>query len=90
MDLFALQCLRVDLKQVSNRIDTLKLEIHETNLWIESKRQEIVAARQAEEVLEILKGKEHDRFVEQQNQRDARLQDDLYIAHAFRQRETRI
>lgn len=90
MDLFAIQYLRFDLKQALNRIEELALEIQDVNRLIEWKRQEIVAARQAEETLEILKEKERVRFVEEQDRRDARFQDDLYIAQAFRQREAGI
>jgi flagellar biosynthesis chaperone FliJ len=51
---------------------------------VQAKQQELVAARQEEEVLVILKDKEVERYQAEQAQQENRLQDDIYIAQAHR------
>ena len=50
---------------------------------IHSKRQEIVEAKQDEEVLEIIKDKEIERFNHKRKLEDQKIQDDVYIARAY-------
>jgi flagellar biosynthesis chaperone FliJ len=54
---------------------------------VEDKRAELVAAKQSEETLEILKRKRHEVYLAEQLQIESRAQDDIYIAQAFRNQQ---
>jgi hypothetical protein len=47
----------------------------------------LVKAKQDEETLEILKKKRHEIYMAEQIQIEARAQDDIYIARAFRNQQ---
>jgi flagellar export protein FliJ len=84
MDLFSVACTRADLEDVKNSIAATREAIDALDLLIERTRQNLVSARQAEEALGILKKKLIEAHAIEQAQKEARLQDDLYIARAFR------
>ncbi len=86
MDLFAVQHLQANLEDIRMGITQVWTAITELDVQIDVKRQELVAARQSEETLGILKTKEFERFQNEQNSIEARAQDDIYVAQAFRQR----
>jgi flagellar export protein FliJ len=86
MDLFLIQHLQSRLTQIREAAAQVCREIEELKRIQEAKRQEMVAARQSEETLGILKGKEIERFRLEQAAQENRLQDDLYISRGFHQR----
>ena len=86
MDLFLIQHLQSNLNQVREAAAQVVREIQELERIQETKRLEVVAARQSEETLGILKSKEIERFRLEEAAQENRLQDDLYIARGFHQR----
>jgi flagellar biosynthesis chaperone FliJ len=52
----------------------------------DNKRKELIAARQDEETLQILKRKRIEIYNQEQAMIEARQQDEIYIAQAYRQR----
>lgn len=87
MDLFNLSMLRANIVATDERIQLVMKNIAEQELKIDQKRQEIVLAKQDEETLEILKDKQRVAFEKEMAEKEAKQQDDIYIAHAFRQRQ---
>ncbi len=87
IDLVKINLLRLNLSQVNTYIKNLSLELIKRKKDVEAKRAELVKARQAEETLEILKRKRHEVFLAEQVQIEARIQDDIYIAQAFRNQQ---
>jgi flagellar export protein FliJ len=79
--------LRLNLSQVNSYIKSLALELVKRKREVEAKRVELVKAKQAEETLEILKRKRHDVYLAEQILIEARMQDDIYIARAFRNQQ---
>jgi flagellar export protein FliJ len=86
LDLFAVTSIRAELDQVAHRIVSLEQSIEALKIQVVNQRQEIVIAKQSEEVLDILKEKEIERFKAEQTQQESKAQDDIYISQAFRQR----
>jgi flagellar export protein FliJ len=86
LDLFAVTSLRMELDQIVHRIVSLEQSIEALKIQIVNQRQEIVVAKQSEEVLDILKEKEIERFKTEQTEQESKAQDDIYISQAFRQR----
>lgn len=86
MDLFQISVLRANILQTDERMRHVEAEITRLERAVELKRQELVSARQEEETLQILKRKQMEVYIAEQAQIEARNQDDLYIASAFRQR----
>ncbi len=84
LDLFSVDHLRSDVQEVGNYIVRAEEELKKLVQQVEGKRRELVAAKQAEEVLGILKSKLIETYNSEQAQQEARLQDDIYIAQAFR------
>ncbi len=84
LDLFSVDHLRSDVQEVGNYIARAEEELKKLVQQVEGKRRELVAAKQAEEVLGILKSKLIETYNSEQAQQEARLQDDIYIAQAFR------
>jgi flagellar export protein FliJ len=82
LDLFLISRLRSSLNTVNERITQQKVRLLELSQQVQVKRNEVVAARQKEETLAILKGKEIERFETEQAQQENRLQDVIYIAQA--------
>jgi flagellar export protein FliJ len=84
IDLVKSNLLRLNILQVSAYIESLTLELAKQKQAVEDKRAELVTAKQSEETLEILKRKRHEVYLAEQLQIEARAQDDIYIAQAFR------
>lgn len=84
IDLFEMNLLRSEGLQITDRLEKLALELARQNQEIKEKRAELIEARQAEETLEILKRKRYEVYQAEQVQLEARAQDDIYIAQAFR------
>jgi flagellar export protein FliJ len=84
LELQKISLLRLNMVQVSAYIDNVVFELTRQNQEVEDKRVELVKARQSEETLEILKQKRHEVYLAEQVQIEARAQDDIYIAQAFR------
>lgn len=87
MDLFNLSILRANIVATDERIQEVIKSINQQEIKIDQKRKEIVIAKQEEEVLEILKNKQTDQFMKAQAEKEAKQQDDIYIAQAFRQKQ---
>lgn len=87
IDLFKISALRSNILNINQRIDDAMLELARLNREIEKKRVELIKAKQDEETLEILKKKRYEVYLAEQNQLEARAQDDIYIARAFRNQQ---
>jgi flagellar export protein FliJ len=87
LDLFQISVLRANILQTDERIQRVEQELGKLNRAVESKRLELIEAKQEEETLQILKRKRVEMYNVEQAQIEARSQDDLYIASAFRQRQ---
>jgi flagellar export protein FliJ len=84
INLMALQQVRTNVKLVEQRLLQQMEEIAKLERQVQAKREDVVLARQGEETLVTLKNKETERFKAEEVQREGRLQDDIYIAQAFR------
>ena len=84
IDLFKIGLLRLNILDVTKRFEIVTADLEKQNLAIKNKRAEMVAAKQAEETLEILKRNRYEVYLAEQVQVEAREQDDIYIAQAFR------
>lgn len=84
IDLFKMKSLRQNILQVGNQIEAVAVELARQNQEVEEKRAGLINARQAEETLEILKRNRLEIYNEEQVRSEARAQDDIYIAQAFR------
>jgi flagellar export protein FliJ len=87
IDLFEMNLLRSEGLQVTQQLEKLALELARQNEEIKAKRAELIEARQSEETLEILKRKRYEVYQAEQVQIEARAQDDIYIARAFRNQQ---
>jgi flagellar export protein FliJ len=87
IDLAKSSLLRLNLSQVNGYIKRLTVELVKRKKDVEEKRNDLVKAKQAEETLEILKRKRHEVYLAEQVQIEARMQDDIYIAQAFRNQQ---
>jgi flagellar export protein FliJ len=87
MDLSKISLLRLNILQVNTYVENVSLELASLNHAVQDKRGELVKAKQSEETLEILKRKRHEVYVAEQVQIEARAQDDIYIAQAFRNQQ---
>jgi flagellar export protein FliJ len=86
LDMVLLALLRSDLKFVEDTTVKVQTELAQMKLRVETKRRELVAAKQDEEVLQILKRKRLEAYAVEQAEQEARTQDDIYISQAFRNR----
>ncbi|MEW6649636.1 MAG: hypothetical protein AB1453_05540 [Chloroflexota bacterium] len=86
LDLPALALLRSELQDTDRRKRRLEGLLEQARAAVESKRIELIKARQDEETLQILKRKQVDVYNLEQAEKEARAQDDIYIAHAYRRR----
>lgn len=75
-----------DLALIIEYIDTTDEELQAMIRRVDEKRQELVQAKQSEEMLQVLKRKRIEQYNAEQAQIESRAQDDLYIARGFRQR----
>jgi flagellar export protein FliJ len=87
IDLFAISVLRSNILVMDKRINKLLVELSRLADAIHLKQKELVAAKQDEEVLQILKRKGIESYNAEVALKEARTQDDIYIAQAFRQRQ---
>ncbi len=87
IDLVKIGLLRLNILQVNAYIESVTLELARQNQEIKDKRAELIAAKQSEETLEILKRKRYETYLAEQVQIEARAQDDIYIARAFRNQQ---
>ncbi len=87
IDLVQSGLLRVNILQVNTYEENMTLQLAKLRLEVEDKRTELVNARQSEETLEILKRKRHEAYLAEQVEIEARVQDDIYIARAFRNQQ---
>lgn len=85
VDLFMLSRLRSNLQTVNQRIAEQEARLAQLAQQIAEKQEEIVLAKQDAEALSKLKEHELERYRKEEVQRENRLQDDIYIARAFRQ-----
>jgi flagellar export protein FliJ len=86
IDLFAISSLRSNILTTDKRIEAALDEQDRLEQAIRQKQQELVAAKQDEEVLQILKRKGIESYNAEVALKESRTQDDIYIAQAFRQR----
>jgi flagellar export protein FliJ len=87
IDLVNLNLLRLNALQLNRHIEMVTIEFKKQFKVIKDKRVEIVQAKQSEETLEILKRKRHEVYAAEQVQIEAQIQDDIYIARAFRNQQ---
>jgi flagellar export protein FliJ len=87
IDLFEISALRSNILHINERIEDVMLELARQNQEIAEKRAALIKAKQDEETLEILKKKRQEIYLAEQVQIEARAQDDIYIARAFRNQQ---
>jgi flagellar export protein FliJ len=87
VDLLKSSWLRLNILQVNAYIENTVLQLMNLTHQVEDKRSELVKAKQSEETLEILKRKRHEIYLAEQVEIEARVQDDIYIARAFRNQQ---
>ena len=87
VDLLKSSWLRLNIVQVNALIDKVILQLVNLKKDVEDKRRQLVEAKQSEETLEILKRKRHEVYLAEQIEIEARMQDDIYIARAFRNQQ---
>ena len=87
IDMVKLNLLRLNILQVSKHIEIVMIELKKQAREIEEKRTNLVQAKQSEETLEILTRKRHEIYTAEQIQIEAQVQDDIYIARAFRNQQ---
>jgi flagellar export protein FliJ len=87
IDLLKSNWIRLNILQVNALIENTVLQLINLNKEVENKRNELVQAKQSEETLEILKRKRHEVYLAEQVEIEARIQDDIYIARAFRNQQ---
>ena len=84
IDLVAIQLIHANIEQVGELIELAQVKLAEATRRVDEKRRILIKAKQDEEVLTILKQKRVDTFNTEQNMIEARQQDDIYIARAYR------
>lgn len=87
MDLFVVAHLRANINQHSLAIENCHISLANLQIEIESKRRQLIAARQAEETLDILKRKEIKKYKELEVAHENKEQDDVYISRNFQKRQ---
>ena len=75
--------LKTNLKGTEGRILKTQALLREIDKAISAKRADMVAAKQDEEALVVLKSKENERFVAEMNRRENRMQDDILSPRPF-------
>jgi flagellar export protein FliJ len=84
IDLFKMKSLRLEILQVGRQVESVSLDLARKTREIEARRARLIEARQSEETLEILKRNRHEVYMEELQRSEARAQDDIYIAQAYR------
>lgn len=87
MDLFTVAHLRNNINQHTTAVENCHLALANLQVEIESKRRQLVSARQAEETLDILKRNEIKKFKEKEILHENKEQDDVYISRNFQKRQ---
>lgn len=87
IDLLQSGWIRLNIVQVNQYIEDTALQLASLDRQAEEKRNELVKAKQSEETLEILKRKRYETYLAEQVEIEARIQDDIYIARAFRNQQ---
>ena len=82
VDLVSIAQCRSQLETIDVQKAQFRTAIAAIKEQVAAKRQEVINARQDEEMLVILKDKEVERYEAQLLQDELRLQDDIYIAQA--------
>ena len=75
---------RINLRVIEERIQEQIELVRTLERKVAEKQAEVISARQDEETLATLKRKELERYQLEQAARENRLQDDIYIARAYR------
>ncbi len=83
LDLVKISHLRLNVEMLAEVIENQEQEVVRLEALTEAKRQELVKARQDEEVLEILKEKAIEAFQQEMKIKESRFQDDIYIANYY-------
>ena len=86
MDMFTIQQLRENVRRTNKRINLQHIYLAELNEKVEKQRDELIQAKQEEEMLVKLKSKELERFQEKQDAQEKLLQDDIYVTRAYQRR----
>jgi len=84
IDIFLISHLHSNLDAVNDHIRKQEVRLEELAKEVKLKQQEVVLAKQDSEALVKLKNKEIETYLQEQVQIENRLQDDIYIARAFR------
>jgi flagellar export protein FliJ len=84
IDFQAVNQIRTNLKMIERGIQEQQNLLVELESRLAAKQSEVVGAKQNEEMLVILKNKENERYQSELNYQENRLQDDAYIAQAYR------
>lgn len=90
LDLVSVNLVRYNILQGDDRIRTAKRELAVHQRLVEEKRHELVEAKQSEETLKILKQKGIEAYNAEMQLKEAKAQDDIYIARAFHQRRAEV
>jgi flagellar export protein FliJ len=85
IDLFSVSMLHNDIERIKVQIQQVHDAIAILDEKIIAKRQELIIAKQDEEVLKTLKGKENERYVAELALQEGKAIDDIYISRAYRQ-----
>ncbi len=83
IDLYLITRLHSNLDTVNERIVEQQTRLIEIAQQIKEKQQEIVNAKQDAEALVKLKEHEIERYKKEEQKKENRLQDDIYIARAY-------
>jgi len=86
LDLVRMEHLQNQQEQVEKEKELLLSSLKSLMTQIHAKREEIVLAKQDEEVLETIKEKEIRKFKQRVKEQDQKFQDDIYIAQAYQAR----
>lgn len=84
MDLFLIGLLYDNIAYTELKIKESQEELKQLEIRIEAKRNELIAAKQDEEVMEILRDKEYNRLLEALEAAERKEVDDIYISKAYR------
>jgi flagellar export protein FliJ len=86
LDLVEINLLHFDILQTDQQVKIAARAVDVAQVEADNKRKELIAARQDEETLQILKRKRIEIYNQEQAMIEARQQDEIYIAQAYRQR----
>ncbi len=84
MDLFTINQIRANIQATRRHIIKQLELLAALEGQIEAKRLELVEAKQDEEALDTLRVKELEQYQQELNQQELKLQDDIYVAQAYR------